>query len=122
MERLSREPARDAYILLKIAFIVLPIVTGIDKFFELLVNWDQYLSFMFGRYGERLMLVAGAFEILAGVGIYLKPKIFAYIIGVWLLFIVLNLLILGNFYDVAFIDLALCFSAFALGRLAKVYG
>lgn len=122
MEHVSREPARDAYVLLRIVFIVLPIVAGIDKFFDLLVDWDQYLSFMFGAYGERLMLVAGAVEILAGVGVYFKPRVFANIVGLWLAFIVVNLLILGSFYDVALRDLGLCFSAFALGRLAKVYG
>ncbi len=121
MERLSREPARDAYILLRIVFIALPVIAGLDKFFYSLVDWTQYLSSFFGGFGDLVLMGIGAIEILVGIGVFFKPKIFANIIGVWLAFIIINLLILGAYYDVALLDLGLCFSAFALARLAKVY-
>lgn len=121
MERVSREPARDAYLLLKIVFIVAPILAGADKFFYLLTDWSQYLGVHFGEFGKVFLMIAGVVEILVGIGVIVKPRIFANVIGVWLCLIIINLLILGSFYDIALRDLGLALSAFALGRLAKVY-
>lgn len=121
MDRVSREPTRDAFILLKIVFVVLPLLAGVDKFFYFLVDWSQYLSAVFGGYGDLILMIIGVVEMLVGIGVFFKPRIFAPLIGVWLALIIINLLILGTFYDVAVIDFGLCLSAFALGRLAKVY-
>ncbi|MBX7066692.1 MAG: hypothetical protein K1X28_05625 [Parachlamydiales bacterium] len=122
MERASREPAKDAYILLRVVFIFAPIIAGFDKFFNLLVDWEQYLGVHFGAYGKTFMMIAGVVEIIAGLGVIFRPKLFANIIGLWLALIIINLLILEDFFDIALRDFGLCLSAFALGRLAKVYG
>lgn len=122
MQKTAREPAFDAYILLKIVFIAIPILAGLDKFFYILTDWTQYLGIMLGNNAKVFMMVVGVIEIIAGIGVIFKPKLFAYIVAVWLFGIVINLLILGDFYDIAARDLGLCLSAFALARLAKVYG
>jgi uncharacterized membrane protein YphA (DoxX/SURF4 family) len=121
MEQISRGPAHQAYLLLRIAFIAIPLIAGLDKFFDCLVDWDQFIGPWLGGYGFPLMMIAGVVEVIAGLGVIFKPRIFAPIIGLWLIFIVLNLVALGDFYDIALRDLGLCLSAFALGRLAKVY-
>lgn len=121
MESVSKGPAHQAYILLRIVFIVAPIVAGVDKFFDFLVDWDMYMVPWFGGFGAPLMMAAGVVEVIAGLGVIFKPKIFANIVGLWLALIIVNLLLLGDFYDIALRDLGLCLSAFALGRLAKVY-
>ena len=91
-------PAYEAYQILRVGFIVAPIVAGLDKFFQVLVNWDQYLppfvNRMVGGHGHELMLVAGIVEIIAGLGIFFRPKVFAYIVSAWLLMIVVNLLLI----------------------------
>lgn len=122
MQRVSREPARDAYLLLKIVFIVAPLLAGVDKFFYFLTDWSQYLGVHFGEFGKIFLMIAGVIEIIVGIGVILRPRVFANVVGVWLCLIIINLLILGAFYDIALRDLGLALSAFALGRLAKVYG
>jgi uncharacterized membrane protein YphA (DoxX/SURF4 family) len=122
MEQVSKGPAHQAYILLRIVFILTPIIAGFDKFFDLLVDWDQYLFPFFGNFGSAFMMFAGVVEIVAGIGVIFKPKIFANIVAIWLFLIVGNLILLGDYYDIAFRDLGLALSALAFGRLAKVYG
>lgn len=121
MDRVSREPAHTAYVLLKIAFVVLPIIAGADKFFNLLVDWSQYLVVTLGSFDSVAMMIIGVIEILVGIGVFFKPRWFANIVGLWLIFIIVNLLFMGNYYDIAARDLGLCLAAFALGKLAKVY-
>ncbi len=118
-------PVYQAYQVLHIAFVVAPILAGLDKFFHLLVNWDQYLApfanRMLGGHGHEFMLAAGVIEIIAGIGVWLKPKIFAYVVAAWLLGVIFNLLMIPGYYDVALRDLGLCLAALALGRLSTVY-
>lgn len=121
MDRVSGEPAHTAYVLLKIAFVVLPVIAGVDKFFNFLVDWNQYLILTFGSYDSVVMRIVGVIEIIAGIGVFFKPRWFANVVGLWLALIIINLLFMGNYYDIAARDLGLCLSAFALGRLAKVY-
>jgi len=108
------------YQLLHIAFTIAPIVAGLDKFFNFLTNWQQYLSPQFDVFGNphTTMLVVGVIEIIAGIGVWFKPKIFTYIVALWLLGIIVNLLLLGNFYDIALRDLGLMLGALALGCLS----
>jgi hypothetical protein len=114
--------AYQAYQILHFGFVVAPIVAGLDKFFNLLVNWEQYLpSFvnrMFGGHGHELMLAAGVIEIIAGVGVLFKPKVFAYVVSAWLLMIVVNLLMIPGYYDIALRDFGLALGALALARLS----
>jgi hypothetical protein len=115
-------PDYQAYQILHVAFIVAPIVAGLDKFFHYLVNWDQYLppvvNRMVGGHGHELMLVAGVIEIIAGVGVAFKPKVFAYVVSAWLLLIVINLLMIPGYFDIALRDFGLALGALALARLS----
>ncbi len=118
-------PAYQAYQLLHLGFIVAPIVAGADKFLHVLVNWDQYLSplatRMLGTHAHTLMLVVGVVEIVAGVGVALRPRIFGYVVAAWLLAIIVNLLSIPGYYDIALRDVGLLLAALALARLAQVY-
>jgi uncharacterized membrane protein YphA (DoxX/SURF4 family) len=118
-------PAYQAYQILRVGFVVAPIVAGLDKFFNLLVNWEQYLppfvNKMVGGHGHELMLVAGVIEIIAGLGVLFKPKIFAYVVSAWLLMIVVNLLMIPGYYDIALRDFGLALGALALARLSQEF-
>lgn len=118
-----KNPSYQAYQILHFAFTVAPILAGLDKFFNFLTDWEQYLSSPFNVFGDphATMMIVGIIEIIAGIGIWLKPKLFAYIVALWLLGIIVNLLILGNFYDIALRDLGLLLGALALGRLSIKY-
>ena len=111
-----------AYNLLKIGFIIAPIVAGLDKFFNLLTDWTQYLAPTFPELlnvsSQTFMYGVGVVEVIAGLGVALRPKVFANIVAVWLLGIIVNLFVLGGYYDIALRDLGLSIGAFALGQLA----
>ncbi|HEY2847258.1 MAG TPA: hypothetical protein VGI80_05520, partial [Pyrinomonadaceae bacterium] len=81
----SRGAAFQAYQILRIGFTVAPIIAGLDKFLHILTNWDQYLAPVVNRtlggHGHEFMLAAGVIEIVAGIGVFLKPKIFAYVVS-----------------------------------------
>jgi uncharacterized membrane protein YphA (DoxX/SURF4 family) len=118
-------PAYEAYQILHVGFVVAPIVAGVDKFFNLLVNWEQYLppfvNKIIGGHGHELMLVVGVIEIIAGLGVLFKPKFFAYVVSAWLLMIVVNLLMIPGYYDVALRDFGLALGALALARLSHEF-
>ena len=118
-------PAYQAYQILHVAFVIAPIVAGIDKFFHVLVNWDMYLAPAIAKLspigGHDLMLVVGGVEIIAGILVAIKPRIGAYIVAAWLLGIVINLLLAPGFYDVALRDFGLALGALALGRLSREF-
>lgn len=114
-----------AFRILQFAFAVIPIVAGLDKFFYFLTNWSQYLSphaleYLNGH-DRTFMLVVGVIEIIAGLGVIFKPKIFAYIVALWLLLIIINLLLTGHYYDIAARDFGLLLGALALGCLSCKY-
>ena len=118
-------PAYEAYQILRVGFTVAPIVAGLDKFFNLLVNWEQYLppfvNKLVGGHGHELMLAVGVIEIIAGLGVFFKPKVFAYVVSAWLLLIVANLLMIPGYYDVALRDFGLALGALALARLSREF-
>jgi hypothetical protein len=117
------EPARQAYQILHVAYFIAPVIAGLDKFFHLLTDWDKYLSpfvsNLLGGNGHTFMLAVGVVEVIAGIGVLVKPKIFAYVVGFWLLGIVGNLILAGDFYDIALRDFGLALGAFALARLSR---
>jgi hypothetical protein len=119
-------PGYESYQILRLGFTVAPIVAGLDKFFNLLVNWEQYLppfvTNLVGGHSHELMLAVGVIEIIAGLGVFLKPKIFAYVVSAWLLLIVVNLLMIPGYYDVALRDFGLALGALALARLSSKFG
>jgi uncharacterized membrane protein YphA (DoxX/SURF4 family) len=114
--------ARQAFLILRFGFTVAPILAGLDKFFDFLVDWDKYLSPMannvLGGHGHQFMMVVGVVEIIAGIGVALKSRVFAYIVAIWLLLIIINLLSIPGYYDIALRDLGLLLGALALGRLS----
>lgn len=117
-------PVYRAYRLLQIGFIVAPLVAGLDKFFNFLVNWSQYLSPMLANTipADTFMKVVGVVEIVAALLVYFKPRIGGYVVAAWLWAIILNLLTIGGYYDIALRDLGLSFGALALAFLSEEYG
>src|SRR5690348_5025665 len=121
----ASSPSYEAYQILHFAFTVARIIAGADKFLHLLTDWDKYLppmvNNMVGGHGHTLMLAIGVIEIVAGIGVFLKPKIFAYVVAAWLFLIIVNLLLIPGYFDVALRDLGLMLGALALGRLSAAY-
>ena len=121
----TASPSYQAYQILHIAFTVAPVLAGLDKFLGLMTNWDKYLApevnNMLGGRGHQFMLAVGAIEIVAGIGVLIKPKLFAYVVAAWLLGIIVNLLLVGGYLDVALRDLGLMLGALALARLSALY-
>jgi hypothetical protein len=119
-------PSLQAYRILHLAFTAAPVLAGIDKFFHLLCNWDQYLAPWISRLspvgGHSLMLAVGVIEVAAGILVAFRPRLGAPVVGAWLCLIIVNLLTMGAYLDVALRDLGLALGAFALGRLAQEYG
>ena len=119
----STDYAHQAYTILKFGFTVAPIVAGLDKFFNLLVDWTQYLTPLVPRWTgiapTDFMMVVGVIEIIAGIVVVVKPKIGAWVVTAWLWGIIINLLLVPGYYDVALRDLGLSFGALALARLAE---
>jgi uncharacterized membrane protein len=124
-DSISGSPAQQAYRLLHFGFTVAPILAGLDKFFHLLVNWDQYLPETVAKVSpipaHTLMLIVGVIEIVAGIGVALKPRIFAYIVAAWLALIIINLLLIPGYFDVALRDFGLLLAALALARLSQQF-
>jgi uncharacterized membrane protein len=124
-ERSAASPAYQAFRILHVGFVAAPILAGLDKFFHLLVNWDQYVPAIVAQFSpidaHTLMLVAGVIEIVAGIGVALKPRIFAYVVAGWLALIILNLLLIPGYFDVALRDFGLFLAALALGRLSQQF-
>ena len=119
-------PPYQAYRILLFGFTVAPIVAGLDKFFHLLVDWDKYLpavaNNLVGGHGHALMMAVGVVEIVAGIGVALKPRIFSYVVAAWLAVIIINLLLIPGYFDIALRDFGLLLGALALGRLSTEYG
>lgn len=118
-------PSYQAYRILHLGFTLAPILAGVDKFFNLLVDWDKYLPKMVnnlvGGQGHTLMLVVGVIEVAAGIGVALKPRVFSYVVAAWLGAIIINLLLIPGYFDVALRDFGLLLAALALGRLSAEY-
>jgi uncharacterized membrane protein YphA (DoxX/SURF4 family) len=124
-ERLKGDPAYQAFVLLRIAFTAAPILFGLDKFFGVMVDWEQYLApwiddIVPGSASTAMHLV-GVVEIVAGILVALKPRYGAYIVAAWLAGIIVNLLTYSGYYDIALRDFGLMLGALTLGRLAQVY-
>src|SRR5437773_7091129 len=87
-DKVESSPAYQAYRILHFGLVVAPILAGLDKFFHLLVNWDQYLPGVVARMSpvppHALMLIVGVIEIVAGTGVASKPGSFGYVLPVWL--------------------------------------
>ena len=116
-------PLGQAYRVLHLAFIVAPIVAGLDKFFNFLADWTIYLAPIFpnmlGVDARTFMYGVGIVEIAAGIAVALVPRFAAYVVMAWLWGIIANLFILGQHFDIALRDFGLSLGALSLGRLAQ---
>ncbi|KXF85569.1 transmembrane protein [Rhodococcus ruber Chol-4] len=114
--------ARQAFILLRTVFTVAPIAFGLDKFTNLLTEWERYLAPWIDDIvpgtAHQAMLAVGAVEILAGILVAIRPAIGGYVVAAWLLGIIVDLLTLGGYLDIALRDVGLAVAALALARLA----
>jgi hypothetical protein len=121
----TRRPAYQAYQILYIGFIVAPLLAGLDKFTNFLVNWEQYLAPAVERLlpitGHTLMLLVGIVEMAAAVLVAVRPRIGAYVVAAWLLGIIVNLLLIPGYFDVALRDFGLALAALALARLSEEF-
>lgn len=122
--RLS-DPSYQAFMLLRTVFTIAPIVFGLDKFFNILTEWTGYLApwidnIVPGDAGMAMKLV-GVVEIVAGLLVWFAPRWGAYVVALWLAGIILDLLTLSGFYDVALRDFGLLVGALALGSLSRIH-
>ena len=122
---MENQRTQNAYWALRIVFGVIPIAAGLDKFTNLLVDWERYLSPLAVRLlpvsPHAFMMLVGVIEIVVGVGVLAGyARVFGWIAAAWLACIALNLLASGHYLDVAARDVALAVSAFALARLAPL--
>lgn len=123
--RLKDNPAYQAFWLLRLGFTVAPILFGLDKFSHLLVNWDRYLAprldDLLPGTAHQAMYAVGAIEIVAGLVVALRPRLGGYLVAAWLAGIIVNLLLIPGFYDIALRDFGLLLAALTLARLATAF-
>jgi hypothetical protein len=119
------DPAYQAFWLLRIGLTVAPILFGLDKFAHVLVDWDIYLApeftDLFDVQAHTLMYLVGAVEIVAGLVVLLRPRFGGYLVAAWLGAIIVNLLMMADYYDVALRHFGLALAALTLARLGTVF-
>jgi hypothetical protein len=122
---LAGRPAYQAYCVLYLGFAALPVLAGLDKFLQLLVNWEQYLAALATRIvpvtASTFMQAVGVIEIAAGLLVAFRPRIGAYVVALWLWGIIINLLLVPGFYDIALRDFGLSLGALALARMSREF-
>jgi hypothetical protein len=116
---------REAFLILRTAFTIAPILFGLDKFANVMTDWSQYLAGQLDDVvpgsAHQAMLAVGVIEVVAGLLVAWRPRIGAYVVALWLAGIIVNLLVLGGYADVALRDFGLLLAALALARLAPAY-
>lgn len=119
---LRQSPRRQAFMLLRTVFTVAPILFGLDKFANILVDWTVYLAPLATQIipvtPQQFMYGVGAVEVIAGVLVAWKPRIGSLVVALWLAGIIVNLLLVPGYFDVALRDFGLLVGALALNRLA----
>lgn len=120
----SNQIVRSVWMVLRITFGIVPIVAGIDKFTDLLVDWDMYLNpqivSMLPFSAHTFMQIVGVIEIIAGLIVFIKPSVGGWIVMAWLICIALQLIAMGKYFDVAVRDLVMSIGAMSLARLSRV--
>ena len=115
--------ADRAFLLLRSVFTVAPIAFGLDKFAGLLTDWESYLApwidHLVPGTAHQAMLAVGVVEVVAGIAVAVVPRYGALLVAAWLAGIVVNLVTLGDYYDVALRDVGLLAAALALAALAS---
>ena len=116
---------KPTFNLLKLTFGIGPIVAGLDKFTNILTNWEQYINPLLLKAlplsPHVFMLVVGIIEIAAGILVLKRPAIGGLVVSAWLTLIAVNLLLGGVFFDVAVRDLVMAIGAYSLARIAKLF-
>jgi DoxX len=119
------DPAYQAFLVLRTAFTVAPILFGLDKFANLMVYWPQYLAPWIDHIvpgtAQQDMYAVGVIEVVAGIVVAVAPRFGAWLVAAWLIGIIVNLLTFPGFFDIALRDFGLFIGAVALGRLATRY-
>ena len=123
---LRRDPAAQAFMLLRVAFTAAPILFGLDKFAEVMISdWPKYLAGEFNDVmpgsAQDAMYIVGAVEIAAGVVVALSPRFGGYLVAAWLGGIIVSLLLVGGYGDIALRDFGLLLGALTLVRLATAF-
>jgi hypothetical protein len=119
------DPTEQAFLILRSAFVVAPILFGLDKFFNVMVDWPSYLAPWLNRLvpgtAQEFMQVVGVVEIAAGLVVAVVPRFGGFLVAAWLTGIVINLLTFDppKFYDIALRDVGLLLGAVALARIAS---
>ncbi|MEU1695344.1 hypothetical protein [Streptomyces hirsutus] len=119
------DPGYQAFVILRVGFTVAPILFGLDKFANLLVDWPAYLApwidDLVPGSAQAAMYAVGAIEIVAGLAVALAPRFGGWLVAGWLAGIIVNLLTIPGHYDIALRDFGLLLGAVALARLALRY-
>jgi uncharacterized membrane protein len=120
---LANDGNRRAYLLLRTVFTVAPILFGLDKFANVMTDWEKYLAPWINDLvpgsAHTAMLIVGVIEIVAGLAVAVAPRFGGYLVAAWLLGIIVNLLSIGGYGDVALRDFGLLVGALALAQLAS---
>lgn len=110
--------------MLRLVYGLLPIIAGLDKFTNVLVEWHNYLHpvfpAVFNIEPETFMSMVGIVEIIAGVIVLASPRIGAYVVGFWLIGIAVNLVAQGAYFDIAVRDIVIAIGSFALAALSEI--
>jgi uncharacterized membrane protein YphA (DoxX/SURF4 family) len=123
----DRRPAFHGYLLLRTGFVIAPILFGLDKFFNFMVDWPHYLAPWIDRLipgtAQEFMYVVGAVEIVAGLVVLISPRWGSLLVAAWLAAIIVNLLTAEppEYYDIALRDFGLFIAALSLNRLAAAF-
>jgi hypothetical protein len=123
---LRSDPAAQAFMLLRVAFTVAPILFGLDKFAEVMINdWPKYLATEFNDIipgsAQDAMYMVGGIEILAGLVVAIAPRFGGLLVAGWLAGIIVSLLLVGGYADIALRDFGLLLGALTLARLASAF-
>jgi len=122
--RNTNDTVHSVWTILRITFGIVPIVAGLDKFTDLLTNWDMYLhpgiASLLPFSVHTFMQIVGVIEIVAGIIVLAKPSIGGWIVMAWLICIALQLLASGKYFDIAVRDLVMSIGAMSLARLSRV--
>ena len=110
--------------LLQYTYVILPEAAGLDKFTNILTNWEQYISPSTAQLipfsTTTFMMIVGVIEIAAGIIVFVKPAVGGYIVAAWLTVIAITLLASGTYLDVAVRDLVMAVGALSLAKLSKI--
>jgi uncharacterized membrane protein YphA (DoxX/SURF4 family) len=124
METTAMNQLKPTFNLLRLTFGIVPIVAGLDKFTDILADWDKYLhpglAEMLPFSPHTFMMIVGVIEIVAGIIVLVKPAIGGIIVAAWLTLIALTLLASGHYLDIAVRDIVMAIGALSMARISRI--